>query len=504
VVLFDFEQGSFTGWRAQGGSAFGPRPVDPEGELFEQLGVWKIGANFTGYQGRWMVHSNPWTSEKHNWSRPYDVPSGRLVSERFRIDRKYLKFQFAGTLNPGVRAELHVAGQVVRTAHGNNAFDLITRTWDVRDLAGREAHLELVLDLKPDERVLLRADYFRLSDFPGKDDAFTRPTFRGDSRHFRPQEFVHVLDSTGAGNGALCGAQLVQTPEGWHAFAVEQKRSGTVYWGWHPEQNDSLYHSFAKTLDGSWSPWRRVYQADRSAGDGWLHLATVAWHEGEFRLLYFSNGREAKEGGEGDTIRDIHVALATSRDGVTWKRHPGKSVFTHPSNIEGLGLHRIGERWVAYYSSILNEDRGPKYPKASVLYRESADLVTWSEPQVAMRALPNAVNGIGEGTVFLFQRGEYWYLLSRRAQPQWERTRFLSSHLWRSRDPRRFDFEKDYLGLLNVWGSASVVPVDATKKEWRIAHLHHHSRGLWLAPVKFNDEEKPWHWLGLPDFESVR
>jgi levanase len=78
-----------------------------------------------------------------------DTATGSFVSPTFRVEDGWVNFLLAGGRHPWGQADptavnLVVDGQVVRTATGPHAGDMDWVAWDVRDLVGREARLEVV------------------------------------------------------------------------------------------------------------------------------------------------------------------------------------------------------------------------------------------------------------------------------------------------------------------------------------------------------------------------
>jgi non-lysosomal glucosylceramidase len=74
-----------------------------------------------------------------------DNATGKLVSKKFRIERKFIRTMLGGGAEPenlGVR--LVIDGKIVRTATGANANPLALTNFDVSDLQGKEAHIEIV------------------------------------------------------------------------------------------------------------------------------------------------------------------------------------------------------------------------------------------------------------------------------------------------------------------------------------------------------------------------
>jgi hypothetical protein len=68
---------------------------------------------------------------------------GYLRSPTFTVERPFISFLLGGG-PPGSRVHLVVEGKVVRTAAGERPEPLLPCTWDVSELMGREAHLEVV------------------------------------------------------------------------------------------------------------------------------------------------------------------------------------------------------------------------------------------------------------------------------------------------------------------------------------------------------------------------
>lgn len=130
IVVADFEGKDYGGWTAEG-DAFGPGPA--QGNLPGQMSV-------TGYLGKGLVNS----------FHRGDGTTGKLTSPEFAIDRKHLAFLIGGGNHPGKTCiNLLVEGKVVRTATGANDKPggderLDRMSWDVRDLMGKRARIELV------------------------------------------------------------------------------------------------------------------------------------------------------------------------------------------------------------------------------------------------------------------------------------------------------------------------------------------------------------------------
>jgi fructan beta-fructosidase len=132
LLLADFEGKDYGAWKVTG-TAFGPGPV--RGTLPGQMPV-------SGYLGQGLVNS----------FFGGDASTGTLTSPPFKIERKYINFLVGGGKHEGKTCiNLLVAGKVVRTATGPNdrpggSEQLDWHTWDVAELAGKDAVIEIVDD----------------------------------------------------------------------------------------------------------------------------------------------------------------------------------------------------------------------------------------------------------------------------------------------------------------------------------------------------------------------
>jgi fructan beta-fructosidase len=129
ILIADFEADDYGTWHVEG-EAFGRGPA--RGTLANQMPV-------SGYQGQGLVNSYAGG----------DATTGTLQSPRFKIERRYINLLVGGGHHPGeTSVNLLVDGKAVRTetgpAAGGGNERLDWRTWDVRELAGREALIQIV------------------------------------------------------------------------------------------------------------------------------------------------------------------------------------------------------------------------------------------------------------------------------------------------------------------------------------------------------------------------
>ena len=125
TVFAGFEGSDYGDWTVAG-EAFGTAPA--HGTLPDQNPV-------SGFDGHGLV----------NTFLGGDGPQGRLRSPEFTIARPYIAFLIGGGAHEGRTCiNLLVDGAVVRTATGRNTERLEPRNWDVADLMGRNARIEIV------------------------------------------------------------------------------------------------------------------------------------------------------------------------------------------------------------------------------------------------------------------------------------------------------------------------------------------------------------------------
>lgn len=125
AVFEDFERGSYEGWTIEG-EAFGAAPHTGTSPSQQQV---------SGFAGKRLV----------NTFVPNDVPQGRATSKPFKISTRFIGFLVGGGSHAGKTCiNLCVGGAVVRTRTGRDNERLEPAEWDVSDLAGKEATLQIV------------------------------------------------------------------------------------------------------------------------------------------------------------------------------------------------------------------------------------------------------------------------------------------------------------------------------------------------------------------------
>jgi uncharacterized protein (DUF608 family) len=134
IVFEDFEKERYTGWKVEG-KAFGSGPIQRSAIPAYQGDV--------GGKGQRVVNSH--ASAPGKTIAEKDAQTGKLTSKPFKIERGYVHFYIGGGNHPGKTClNLLAGGKVARTAAGRNDNRMRLETFDVRDLGGQEAVIEIV------------------------------------------------------------------------------------------------------------------------------------------------------------------------------------------------------------------------------------------------------------------------------------------------------------------------------------------------------------------------
>jgi uncharacterized protein (DUF608 family) len=144
ILFEDFENG-YGRWKVEG-DAFGNAPAT--GTLPNQQ-------NVSGFAGKGLVNSY----------LGGDDSTGRLTSEPFVIERRYIRFLVGGGAHPTTQVRLIVDGKIVRRQSGRNDERLFPALWDVSEFRGKTGHIEIV-DAQKGGWGHINADQIEFSDAP--------------------------------------------------------------------------------------------------------------------------------------------------------------------------------------------------------------------------------------------------------------------------------------------------------------------------------------------------
>jgi hypothetical protein len=469
-VLFDFESGTFQGWHVEGENPFGEKPF----RAAEVVPKWRSDRNFSGWQGTYMVIAGD--------TRPAQVPSGKIISQRFTITHSYLKFWFGGEVHPRVRVSLVVDGQQLRTAFGNNSYDMRLRGWDVSELRGRTGRI--AIENTSGVPSLMRLDHFHFSETPPPPiGAFDES--RQESDVVRYGELKHVF-APEPGH-YVAHASIVQGLDTkWHMYA----QIGLLADQNKPENHKAIWHATASNLFGPWSKAERVLVADASAGESFLWQPFVMVHEERYWMFYVGSGVpwkgwdrnndwRAKNFGKQSTQGPYGIHLATSVDGISWKRESNLPLFTDSPFAFTPFVVPLEHGWAMYYASAEPPSIKGKH---AIVARTSSDLIQWQHRRVvlidASENTPWPERSFFHSPV-VFRRGRVWYLLAGPIDDN-NQARLQYRKLFRSVDPMWWDVKKDLKGLF-VDGSANLVANESATMF--ITHTGPHSGGVWIAPL---------------------
>ncbi len=231
TVFDDFEGKTYEGWTIVG-NAFGKGPS--HGTEPGQQPV-------TGFVGHGLV----------NTFVGGDEPQGTATSKPFRIQRRYIGFLIGGGNNPGKTCiNLRVGGKVVRTATGKNQEALEPASWDVADLKGKEAVLEIV-DRSSEGWGHINIDRIIFSDIE-PEPLLRRGTTIESVSNALPLGFTAAEEATlPAGSEIVLGSDA---PSAWKT-AIGQWKVGALYASpWFP-------------LGRAWLSGLGEHAGGRSAGD---------------------------------------------------------------------------------------------------------------------------------------------------------------------------------------------------------------------------------------------
>lgn len=389
VLLFDFEAG-YAGWEASG-DAFGSEPA--RGTLPGQQHV-------SGYFGKALVNS----------FLKGDGPRGKLTSPVFELSRSHLSFLIGGGAHASATCmNLLVEGKVVRTATGSASTGsddehLSWVSWDVGELAGKSARLEIVDNSSASWGHVL-VDHIVLGDRPRAPSHLHPAVARAMSSvlgaagrasadpsrpvcHFRPPA-LWMNDPNGP----------IQVGEWYHLFYQENPygdRWEHMHWG-HARTRDLVH---------------------------WEHLPIALWPSKELGEDHCFSGSAARDGkgrivllytSIGKRLPEQWAATSDDPDLILWKKHPGNPIMTEALH-GGVKVHEWRDPFVfehegrrfAVLGGNLNASAGGG--AVVTLYRaEDDELTRWSyvgilykhpNPKVVNIECPN-----------FFQLGDKWVLI---------------------------------------------------------------------------------------------
>ncbi|MEQ8762321.1 MAG: PSD1 and planctomycete cytochrome C domain-containing protein [Planctomycetota bacterium] len=374
IVFEDFEADGFTRWTSDG-EAFGQAPLKRAQLASYQGDVGAIGDGLVNSHN--VVNAEGVAHSDHF--------RGRLTSQPFVIERKYVHFLIGGGNHVGQTAvQLLVDGQVVRETPGPAANRMRPHSFDVGELAGREARLVLV-DEWSEGWGNLGVDHIVFSDRSAV------AVFGGDDPSARLEERRAVIDAI-AKEGALDREVLTR----WTAAMIEAERDE-----WH------LLRPWLFGRHGDRDGWRRtarawqqralealgaldtsLVRADGARPEDWiLDGPTLSWvRPGTLRIGEVSSpivGIRTRGGVEADpiwSVLEIDPVSESDPTQINW-RQDGRTVQTKTFRLEhGRLFYRV--RGSGKSVAIIDGYRtvnGPLHHEILLSWSGAADQEQWIE-----------------------------------------------------------------------------------------------------------------------------
>jgi fructan beta-fructosidase len=352
LLIADFEGPTWGKWEAIG-TAFGNAPA--RGALPDQMDV-------SGYEGEGLVNSFVGGDDSR----------GMLIGPVFTIQRKHLSFLIGGGNHPGEACiNLAIGDKVLRTASGPNSQPggsetLEWQSWDVSDLAGRDARL-VIVDEKTGGWGHINIDHILQTDRPRGAGPATREIAV-------TQRYLHLPVKNGARETRVqvsVGDKVVDEftielaesePDFWVFLDLEPYvgKTANVSVSRLPTESRGLelmaMHADVPDADGLYEERYRP-QFHFSSRRGWLNDPNgLVYADGEWHLYYQHNPYGWKWG-------NMHWGHAVSTDLVHWQELPiaiypykfgdwafsGGAVIDHinSAGFGGFGTHAI----IASYTS---------------------------------------------------------------------------------------------------------------------------------------------------------
>jgi fructan beta-fructosidase len=314
IVIADFENQTYGDWKSTG-NAFGNGPVSAE--LAKKL-------ELQGFNGKGVL-----TTKVEG-----DGPTGTLTSPSFEIKRNYISFLIAGgKWEHFTCINLLVDGQVVHSSTGANSIHLLPASWNVSNLIGKWAQIEIV-DNSTGDWGHIDVDDIIQTDKPQRLPVVTGPLYQ---EALRPQFHFTARQWT------VDRLNPQQRQEGWI-----NDLNGLIYY-------DGEYHLFAQRWAACW-----IHAVSKDLVH-WTELQPAFWEETEGSGVQSGHcviDYDNTSGLSPDKANPPMVAFWSRFDnhtqcisysldhGRTWNRYEHNPIMDYPERDPKVFWYAPGKHWV--------------------------------------------------------------------------------------------------------------------------------------------------------------
>jgi len=308
MIVADFDSDDWNGWSVQG-DAFGqsPHSIENMPEAMKEQGL------------------------KDGFANSNDIDPaaiGKLISPKFTIQKKYLNFLISG--NGHYNAEdcnlrLMIGDSIVRYAAGTRAPHIEWESFDLADLIGQKAHIEIAdesdkLYLMVDQ--IFQSDEMQLGPFRksliAEQQYLLFPVSKGE------KQYRLRLEKEGDVTEQFVIEMAEGEPDFWAFKDVSQYRGKQLTVKGNspvkPEGFDKIYQS--NTVPGADIFYKEANrpQFHFTSKQGWINDPNgLVYHEGEWHLMYQHNPY-------GIIGSEKHWGHVISTDLVHWEERPSSVV----------------------------------------------------------------------------------------------------------------------------------------------------------------------------------
>jgi beta-fructofuranosidase len=281
-----------------------------------------------------------------------------------------------------------------------------------------------------------------------------------------PEIFIPVMTSSrlvlNSNPSYINDHTVFQAEDGkWHLIGITHQKvlGGKLPVPWAEEE---FIHAVAPALEGPWTVLSPILQVDRKLGETHVWAPHVVKQGGQYYCFY------AAGGGHWTSM----INLAESADAMTWTRYSGNPRFRDFYDARDPMVLRDGDRWIMYYTKTFSR----KEHLSTVAYRESRDLLHWSDPNFAyvVRSLPATLpNSQYTESPFVVKYQGLYYLFHCTTDLNYQATRVFVS-----KDPLHFEESNEITTLI-----AHAAEVVQDGERYYLTHAGWYYDGLYLADL---------------------